>query len=113
MKIMKKLILAVAILAGGVSTFALSNNMLSTETIDIVMNEEFKEIAVDKLPTAITDAVKKNFASATISKAYVNSSEQYKLVLAIDGGTETIYVDKEGKWLEESAIKTTKKKQGE
>ncbi|WP_308993491.1 hypothetical protein QLS71_011980 [Mariniflexile litorale] len=107
---MKKLILTVAILASGVSTFAMSNNILPIEGINIVMNNEFKEITLDKLPAAVTNAVEKDYASATISKAYVNSKEQYKLDLTIDGNSSTVYADKDGNWIEESA--TTEKKQG-
>tara|TARA_R110002049_G_scaffold292252_2_gene476647 strand:+ start:38188 stop:38502 length:315 start_codon:yes stop_codon:yes gene_type:complete len=102
---MKKLILTVAIVASGVSTFALSNNIITNdEAVVVVMNEEFKEIAIDKLPTSVTDAVKKDFASATISKAYVNSSEQYKLTISIEGSESTVYADKDGKWLEEGDV---------
>ncbi|PKQ43589.1 hypothetical protein [Confluentibacter flavum] len=107
---MKKLILTVAILAGGVSTFALPNNNLPLESTSIVMNEEFTEVALDKLPEAITSAVKSDFTTASISKAYVNTSEQYKLELTIDGSTSTVYADKDGNWLEESAIKDANKK---
>lgn len=102
---MKKLILTVAILASGVSIFALSNSISPVdEVISVVMNDKFKEIAVDKLPVAVTDAVTKDFASATISKAYVNEGEQYKLELTIDGSTSTVYADKDGNWLEESTV---------
>jgi len=101
---MKKLILTVAILASGVSIFALSNNMSPVEVVNVVMNEKFKEIAIEELPAAVTDAVSKDFASATISKAYVNSNEQYKLELTIDGSTSAVYVDKDGNWLEESSV---------
>jgi hypothetical protein len=101
---MKKLILTVAILASGVSIFALSNNMSPVEVVNVVMNEKFKEIAIEELPAAVTDAVTKDFASATISKAYVNESEQYKLELTIDGSTSTVYTDKDGNWLEESTV---------
>ena len=102
---MKKLILTVAIIAGGMSAFAMPNTVLPTEEINIVMNDEFKEIAVDKLPAAVSSAVKNDFATATISKAYVNTSEQYKLELSLDGSTSTVYADKDGNWLEESSIK--------
>lgn len=102
---MKKLILTVAILAGGMSTFAMPNTVLPLEAINIVVNDEFKEIAVDKLPAAVSSAVKNDFATATISKAYVNTSEQYKLELSLDGSTSTVYADKDGNWIEESAIK--------
>ncbi|WP_100616235.1 hypothetical protein [Confluentibacter citreus] len=107
---MKKLILTVAILAGGFSTFALPNNNLPMESTSIVMNAEFNEVAVDQLPEAVTSAVKNDFATATIAKAYVNASEQYKLELTIDGSSSTVYADKDGNWLEESAIKKAKKK---
>ncbi|WP_111309678.1 hypothetical protein [Confluentibacter sediminis] len=103
---MKKLILTVAILAGGMSTFALPNNILPAESIHVVVNEAFKEIALDKLPAAVASAVEKDFATASISKAYVNDNEQYKLELTVDGSTSTVYADKEGNWLEESAIKS-------
>ncbi|KJD35946.1 hypothetical protein PW52_09525 [Tamlana sedimentorum] len=101
---MKKLILTVAILTSGISTFAISNNVLPTELISVV-NEEFKEIALEKLPAAITSAIQKDFSTATIAKAYMNESEQYKLELTMDDETSIVYADKEGNWLEESAVK--------
>jgi hypothetical protein len=108
---MKKLILTVAILAGGMSTFAMPNTILPQETINVVVNDEFKEIAVDKLPAAVSSAIKNDFSTATISKAYVNTSEQYKLELNLNGSTSTVYADKDGNWLEESAIKSKANKQ--
>tara|TARA_R110002050_G_scaffold261556_1_gene401590 strand:- start:55071 stop:55388 length:318 start_codon:yes stop_codon:yes gene_type:complete len=105
---MKKLILSVAILTCGMSTFALSNNIVPNAVITITMNEEFKEISLDKLPEAVIKAIKENFATATISKAYVNSSEQYKLVLTMDESESTLYIDKDGNWLEEGDIKEVK-----
>src|SRR5690606_15448175 len=101
------------ILASGVSTFALANNILQSETITIVANDDFKEIAADKIPAAITDAIAKDFASATISKAYVNSSEQYKIELTIDENTSTVYADKDGNWLKEADVIAKNKKEGE
>ncbi|MDO6739253.1 hypothetical protein [Wenyingzhuangia sp. 2_MG-2023] len=102
---MKKIILSVAILASGVSTFAFANNVLPVQSINIVMNEEFTEISVEELPEAVKAAVKKDFETATIAKAYTNGSEQYKLELTIDGSTNIAYVDKDGNWLKEDAIK--------
>ena len=101
---MKKLILTVAILASGISTFAISNTIVATEGIHAVMNDEFKEVALDKLPAAVVSAVEKDFPGATISKAYVNSTEQYKLEITLEGSTSTVYADKEGSWLEESTV---------
>ncbi|MGY5353419.1 hypothetical protein [Wenyingzhuangia sp. IMCC45467] len=101
---MKKIILSIAILASGISTYAMYNNVAPATVVSVVVNEEFTEIAVDKLPEAITNAVKKDFAGATLDKAYVNTKGQYKLELSADGATSTVYADKEGNWLEASAI---------
>ncbi|MGY5353420.1 hypothetical protein [Wenyingzhuangia sp. IMCC45467] len=102
---MKKVILSIAILASGVSTYAMSNFVTPATVISVVLNEEFTEVTLDKLPETVTNAVKKDFAMATIKKAYVNKSDQYKLELSVDGAMSTVYIDKEGKWLEESAVK--------
>ena len=66
--------------------------------------EEFKEVAIDKLPQAVTDAVKKDYAAATLVKAYVNGSEQYKLELNVDNNISAVYIDKYGNWLKEDGI---------
>ncbi|NJB84112.1 hypothetical protein [Wenyingzhuangia aestuarii] len=102
---MKKLVLSIAILASGVSTYAITNNVSPETSINILMNEEFTEISVEELPSAITASVQKDFPTATVSKAFVNASGQYKLELTVDGNANTIYADKEGNWLEESAVK--------
>ena len=103
---MKKLILSIAILASGVSTYAMSNNITTPTSINITINEEFTEVAVDQLPEAVTDAVKKDFEGSTITKASVNESGQYKLeITAEDATMSTVYADKEGNWLEADAIK--------
>ena len=102
---MKKIILSIAILASGVATYAMVSPVMPTTSINIVMNDEFTEITVDKLPEAVTNAVTKDFATATISKAYVNANGQYKLELTIDDASKTVYADSEGNWLEESAVK--------
>ncbi|NIJ45477.1 hypothetical protein FHR24_001945 [Wenyingzhuangia heitensis] len=102
---MKKFILSVAILASGMSTFAITNNVTPVTTVSIIANQEFTEISVDELPAAVTNAVKKYFTTATISKAYVNANGQYKLELTADNASNTVYADKDGNWLEESAIK--------
>jgi hypothetical protein len=104
---MKKLILAVAIVASGFSTFALSINPIQSEVTVVSITEEFKEIALETVPTAVTAAVAKDFSTATISKAYVNSKEQYKLDINIDGTDNVVYADKDGNWLKPADIEAT------
>ena len=101
---MKKLVLTVAILVGGMSTYALSNITLTDNVVNTINNEEFVEISSDKLTEAIVSAVQKDFPSAKLSKAYVNSNEQYKLELIVDEAQQTVYIDKDGNWLKESDI---------
>ncbi len=102
---MKKIILSIAILASGVSTFAATTNVTTARSICSMVEEVFTEIAVETLPEAVTKAVAKDFTNATISKAFVNASGQYKLELTTDDATNTVYADKDGNWLEESAVK--------
>lgn len=102
---MRNLILAVAILAG-TSTFASTeNNTIQTSAIHTVVNNEFKEITLDKLPTTITEALKKSFPSAKLNKAYVNEKGQYKLEVSVKKTSKTLYADKDGKWLDAKTIK--------
>ncbi|ANW95944.1 hypothetical protein AXE80_06470 [Wenyingzhuangia fucanilytica] len=101
---MKKIILSIAILVSGATTYATAENLTPSTSINIIMNDEFTEVAVDKLPETVINAVKKDYASATISKAFVNASGQYKLELTADDASKTVYVDKDGNWLEESAV---------
>ncbi len=101
---MKKLVLTVAILVGSISVFAISNSNLTDQVINVIEVDEFKEIALEDLPEAVVLAVSKDFASSTISQAFVNSSSQYKLLVDINGEVKTIYADADGNWLEESDI---------
>jgi hypothetical protein len=106
---MKKLILAVAVavVASSFSTFALSINPIQSEITKVSITEEFKEISLESLPAEVTAAVAKDFSTATISKAYVNSNEQYKLDITIDGTDSTVYADKDGNWLKETDVEVT------
>ena len=105
---MKKLIftVAVAILSSGVSISAanINNSNHSDEVIVMTINEEFKEVALEDLPEAVSNAILKDYATAIIGKAYVNESEQYKIELTIDETESVVYADKEGNWLKEDVI---------
>ena len=104
---MRKLILTVAvtILTGGVSMSAFANeNNNSNPIITVVTNDGFKEITVKELPEAVSNAILKDFKTATIAKVYVNGSEQYKIELTVDETESVVYSDKEGKWLKEEEV---------
>ncbi len=102
---MKNLILAVAILTG-VSTYATVNNTVSPITpVHTVVENGFQEMSLDKVPTTITNSLKNSFPSATLSKAFVNEKEQYKLEISVENETKTLYADKDGNWLDAKDVK--------
>ncbi|WP_282071447.1 hypothetical protein [Polaribacter atrinae] len=107
---MRKLILTVtvALLTSGVSVFAANNltNNNVDEIVVVVTNDDFKEISAKELPEAVSNAIIKNFPSATVNKLYVNGSEQYKIDLTIDETDAVVYADKEGNWIEEGDVVT-------
>ena len=65
--------------------------------------QTFKEVKISELPKAVTDAVAKDFAGASVQKAYVNEKSQFKLVLssgdAKKAASKTVFVTKDGKWI--------------
>ncbi|MGJ8761051.1 MULTISPECIES: hypothetical protein [unclassified Polaribacter] len=105
---MRKLVLTltVAVLTSGATVFAA--NDINTNNVDeivvVVSNDDFKEITLEELPEAVSNAVLKDFPTATVVKAYVNGSEQYKIELTTDGTESVVYADKDGNWLEESDV---------
>ncbi|MEE4000711.1 hypothetical protein V1T75_10210 [Tenacibaculum sp. FZY0031] len=106
---MKKLILAVAILAG-VSTYATVNNTIFPSTpVHMVVADGFQEISLDKLPATLVNSIKESFPKATLNKAFVNEKEQYKLEISVENASKTIYTDKEGNLLDEKEVNNSKK----
>lgn len=73
------------------------------EVVETAVEEQdgFNELALEEVPEAITAALEAAHPGATISKAYVNESAQYKLEVAKeDGETAELYADAEGNWIE-------------
>jgi len=98
---MKKIVLTVAIVLGGLSTYATpAFPMDQTKKFELVVQEDFKEIKAETLPQAVKDALAKDFQSATLNKAYVNDKQEYKLEITLDGAASTVYADKDGNWIE-------------
>jgi hypothetical protein len=102
MNIMKKLFFAAVLSFGSLTAFALSSENVSLDTTPtVIAQDDFSEVKTSDLPEAVSTAVSTEYPSATISKAYVNKKEQYKLEVTLeDGTTGTLYADKDGKWIE-------------
>jgi len=72
------------------------------ESIEAVAGQDdFSEVPAEELPEPVTDAVSKNYPSASIDKAYLNRSNQYKLEVSLEDGTDgTLYADESDNWIE-------------
>lgn len=99
---MKKLVLAAAVAFGSLTAFANTTTPVvhSNNAIVAQYQEEFTEIKNEEVPEAVTTALKTDYPNATLDKAYVNDSKQYKLEVTIDGTSSTLYADENGKWIE-------------
>ncbi|WP_431125174.1 hypothetical protein [Flagellimonas flava] len=100
---MKNLILTTVLSFVGLSAFAqdVAINEVESVTTEIALTQDFQEIDVADLPAAVITAVKKDYPTATINKAYKNESNQFKLELSLkDGASGTVYADADGNWIE-------------
>jgi hypothetical protein len=97
---MKKLVLSVAVLLGSLSTFAAIAPVQNSVEKVITIADEYTEIKIEELPTAVTDALKIAYPDAVISKAYVSETKEYKLDVAVENEKSTVYSDTEGNWIE-------------
>ncbi|TXE08578.1 hypothetical protein ES711_08735 [Gelidibacter salicanalis] len=98
---MKKVILSVAIVLGGLSSFATpAFTKPQTDAVVMIAQKEYKEIKAEDLPQAVKDALAADFQTATLDKAYVNEKLEYKLELTIEETATTVYADKDGNWIE-------------
>ncbi len=108
---MKKLIFVLALSMGSMTAFAQEEvteqateaAVEATESVEQIAatQDDFTEIAAEELPEAVTAAVAKNYPTASIDKAYVNESKQYKLEVSLEDGTAgTLYADENGNWIE-------------
>lgn len=99
---MKKLMIVAIMAFGTMTVFAQEEANVEAEATEVVVaQDDFSEVAVTELPEAVTEAVAKNYPTATIKNAYVNEKQQYKLEVFLEDGTAgTLYADAEGNWIE-------------
>ncbi|MEO1012937.1 MAG: hypothetical protein AAFX53_16685 [Bacteroidota bacterium] len=100
---MKKLVFVMALSLGSLAAIAQDTAERTPADVNgvVVPQEDFSEIDIAELPEAVTAAVATNYPTATINKAYVNGSKQYKLEVSLEDGTSgTLYADESGNWIE-------------
>lgn len=93
---MKNVMLTSALLLGGLTTFAITSTVVSTQIHAQYKQDNYKEIKLEEVPTAVLDAVKKSMPEAVVEKAFVNDKKHYKLQLKTADKTSTIYSDAKG-----------------
>ncbi len=98
---MKKLVLLSALVLGSYTMTASVVSNDNNETTDVVIQDSFKEIALDNVPQAIKDALELDYAGATINKAYVNEDKVFKLDVILDGASSVLYANESGEWITE------------
>tara|TARA_B100000929_G_scaffold264380_1_gene230750 strand:+ start:646 stop:990 length:345 start_codon:yes stop_codon:yes gene_type:complete len=114
---MKKFVLSM--MTVGAMFFATNNIQAQVEEVEEieememeVAKEEFVSIDVMELPQAVKDAVMTDYNGAVASEAWVKTKDEmkvYKLKLDVDGETEKVYIDQDGKWLEKDDMDDSKK----
>ncbi|WP_419212867.1 hypothetical protein ACNR9Q_01755 [Maribacter sp. X9] len=99
---MKKLVFATALAIGSLTIGTAATPIIFHDGImEDIMSQDFKEIAVSDVPTAVTDTLQKDYAGATLNKAYVNEEDNYKLEVTLQDGTAIeLYADAQGNWIE-------------
>ncbi|MGB5821761.1 MAG: hypothetical protein WBG90_19920 [Saonia sp.] len=97
---MKKLVFATALALGSLTAISANTPIFHDGIMEVIMAQDFTEIAIEELPAPITEALATDHPGATINKAYVNGEAQYKLeVTKEDGSAAELMADAEGNWL--------------
>ena len=96
---MKNLFLSAAIVLGGLTSFASTSPITNTIVKTISIQEEYTEIKLEEVPAAITDALKKAYPDAVLSKAYKNARSQYKLDVTVGDKVGSLFANADGSWI--------------
>ena len=96
---MKNLFLSAAIVLGSLTSFASTSPITNTIVKTISIQDEYTEIKVEEVPAAITDALKKAYPDAVLSKAYKNAKSEYKLDVTVGNKVGSLYANADGTWI--------------
>jgi hypothetical protein len=97
---MKNLFLSAAIVLGTLTTFASVTPKTNTTVKEISVQDEYTEIKVEELPSAISDALKKAYPDAVLNKVYKNASSQYRLDVTVGDKTGSLFANADGTWIQ-------------
>ena len=95
---MKNLFLSAAIVLGSLTSFA-STPIPNTIEKNVCIGDEYVEIKLEEVPTAITESLKKTYPDAVVTKAYKNEKSEYKLDVTVGGKTGNLFANADGTWI--------------
>ena len=95
---MKNLFLSAAIALGSLTSFA-STTVPTTIVKNICIGDEYTEIKLEEVPTAVTDALKKAYPDAVLTKAFKNEKSEYKLEVTVGDKTGNLFANADGTWI--------------
>ncbi|KLT69632.1 hypothetical protein [Flavobacterium sp. ABG] len=96
---MKNLFLSAAIVLGSLSSFASTTPISNTTVKTISVQDDYTEIKLEELPTAVTDALKKAYPTAVLAKAFKNTNSEYKLEVTVGDKTGNLFANADGTWI--------------
>jgi len=96
---MKNLFLSAAIVLGSLTSFASTSPISNTIVKTICISDEYTEIKLEEVPTAVTDALKKAYPDGVLSKAYKNEKSEYKLDVTVGDKVGNLFANADGSWI--------------
>jgi len=96
---MKNLFLSATIILGGLTSFASTSPVSNTIVKTISIQDEYTEIKLEEVPAAVTDALKKAYPDAVLSKAYKNTKSEYKLDVTVGDKVGSLFANADGSWI--------------
>ncbi|MCI9844246.1 hypothetical protein [Flavobacterium pectinovorum] len=96
---MKNLFLSAAIVLGGLTSFASTSSVSNTIVKTISIQDEYTEVKLEEVPTAIIDALKKAYPDVILSKAYKNAKSEYKLDVTVGDKVGNLFANADGTWI--------------
>ena len=106
--IMKKVLVAVALVLGLGSSVAFAQEVSNTPAVETqtqAPQDEYTKIEVKDLPEAVTQAIAKSYEDATIKEAYVAEKETgkvYKVIITTKDAQEvTVLLNEKGEEVKE------------
>ncbi|WP_291147106.1 hypothetical protein [Flavobacterium sp. UBA7680] len=96
---MKNLFLSAAIVLGGLTSFASTSPITNSIVKVVSVADDYVEIKLEELPAPITEALKKAYPDAVITKAYKNEKSEYKLDVTVGEKVGNLFANADGTWI--------------